>query len=612
MEFAISEFNKYWEKAVGAKHEVSLRLFDSNEIAKNSITDVTDAYRIEIFGRKGYIAGSNECALLIGVYAFFHKLGCRFVQPKVDIIVNIKESDISINEYKKATNRFRGVTIEGATSVNQLLDLIDWLPKVGFNSYFTQFKTSYEFFERWYSHKNNPTLAPEPFNMQLAEHYYNMLEQAMQLRGLKHHAVGHGWTCECLGIDSMGWRKFDGTPKDLQPDIALLNGKREFFKGIPLNTNLCYSNAQASEKFCAEVLKYAMGNSVDFLHIWLADDYNNFCECPDCKAKSPTDWYVTLLNRIDELLTQNGLKTKIVFLIYYELMWPPKTCELKNQDRFVLMFAPISRSYSKSFSGAVNLSQSKNIPLEPYEFNKIKPSANLQTNLSYLFEWQKHFKGDSFAFDYHLMWDINKELSGLRLSEVLYDDVQFYNKLGLGGYMSCQLQRAFFPLGLPFYLLGRCLFDGELTYNQIKTEYFEACYGSCAAEVENIYNVVRENLPHEYFRAEIDEINSEVAEKAKKLVEFINIKKDKIKISGTDGNIFTRQLNHALRMYELMGQAVQVKAEGQSDQAISEKVQNIVTYMQNAELEFQTIVDVYYFVFTVNEIFKHHWGKVEN
>ena len=53
-----------------------------------------------------------------------------------------------------------------------------------------------------------------------------------------------------------------------------------------------------------------------------------------------------LLNEIDERLTALGLDTRLAFLIYFELLWPPVTQHLKNPDRFILMFAPITRTYT--------------------------------------------------------------------------------------------------------------------------------------------------------------------------------------------------------------------------------------------------------------------------
>lgn len=76
---------------------------------------------------------------------------------------------------------------------------------------------------------------------------------------------------------------------------------------------------------------YALNHrDISILHIWLADNYNNICECSACRARSQTDWYVMLLNEIDERLTALGLDTRLAFLIYFELLWPPVTQHLRT------------------------------------------------------------------------------------------------------------------------------------------------------------------------------------------------------------------------------------------------------------------------------------------
>ena len=73
-------------------------------------------------------------------------------------------------------------------------------------------------------------------------------------RGLIFHAVGHGWTCECLGISSTGWHKAEKVPENIRPYLAKINGERKFFKDICMNTQLCYSRREVREKLVDEVV----------------------------------------------------------------------------------------------------------------------------------------------------------------------------------------------------------------------------------------------------------------------------------------------------------------------------------------------------------------------
>lgn len=56
-----------------------------------------------------------------------------------------------------------------------------------------------------------------------------------------------------------------------------------------------------------------------------------------------------LLNEIDEVFTEHQSDKKIVFLIYFELAYPPIKERIKNEDRFVMMFAPYGRDFTKAY-----------------------------------------------------------------------------------------------------------------------------------------------------------------------------------------------------------------------------------------------------------------------
>lgn len=127
------------------------------------------------------------------------------------------------------------------------------------------------------------------------------------------HAVGHGWTCESIGYKARGWYKVKpGSVPDYDREyLAEIDGARDFYMDTPLYSQLCYSNEKVQEKMIDSVVEYLLDHpEVDYLHFWLGDNYNNFCECEKCAQLSVSDWYVVLLNKLDERLTQKHISGK--------------------------------------------------------------------------------------------------------------------------------------------------------------------------------------------------------------------------------------------------------------------------------------------------------------
>ena len=102
------------------------------------------------------------------------------------------------------------------------------------------------------------------------------------------------------------------------------------------------------------------------------------------------------------------------------------------------------------------------------------------------------------------MWDINRDFSGETIARVLYQDIRSLKRLRLNGFVSCQLQRAFYPNGLAFYLMGRALFDGSLTYDDIRDEYYTSAYGENADFAAKLYSEIQRTVLFSYMREELD------------------------------------------------------------------------------------------------------------
>lgn len=435
-----------------------------------------DAIFVSVQQGTGVLTGTNPRSVLLAVYRFLRELGCRWIRPGSDgeyVPDHLPELSCQLRE--KPAYRHRGICIEGAVSEEHVRGIVEWLPRVGMNAYFTQFRESFTFFNRWYSHQYNPYREAEPFSIEQARGILERIVVEIERRDLLYHAVGHGWTCEPFGMAGLGW-EFEPVqaPPEVVPYLAMVNGKRDVWEGIPLNTNLCYSNPEVRRIMVEDMVRYVQEHpAVDLLHVWLADGANNNCECENCVQARPSDFYVMLLNELDAALTRHGLDTKIVFLIYVDLLWPPEREVISHPERFVLMFAPITRSYSRPFEADM-----EHLPdLPPFERNRLQFPRSVTANVAFLRAWERAFKGDGFDFDYHFMWDHYNDPGYCSIASILHEDVQRLAAIGLNGFMSCQTQRAFLPTGLGMYAMAAGLWNPGRSFGAIEEEYFQAAFG---------------------------------------------------------------------------------------------------------------------------------------
>ena len=158
---------------------------------------------------KARFTGSTPGNVLLGVYDYLRAVGFVFLYPgKGGTYVPEIHSHKDLEAEKQAftaSYAHRGICIEGADSLEEALDFIDWLPKNGFNAFFLQFQKPDIFFERWYLHTYNPSLPPEALTRQQLDSLDRQVEEAMALRGIRCHRVGHGWTAQALGIIKAGF-----------------------------------------------------------------------------------------------------------------------------------------------------------------------------------------------------------------------------------------------------------------------------------------------------------------------------------------------------------------------------------------------------------------------
>lgn len=499
--FACEEFVRLMKKADSTvrvtedeKGELKIGLDPDASVPKVNDPALDDAIAIDVENMRGYISGSNERSVLFAVYRFFAETGTVFLRPGRDgeAVSPIKSENVKVKVSETAANRYRGICFEGSAGYEHFIEMIDLAPKLGMNVIFTQLWRPTFAFNRWYGNEKSPSFVPSVFSETAQDVAVKEYDAEISRRGLNHHRMGHGWIPSVLGEKSGLWHgisKEGLLREDRRELVAMINGERVLFNGSAVDTSFCYGNPKARRLIIEETVKYAENHpETDTLHFWLADQPNNQCECELCRNTLPSDFYVDMLNELDELLTEKGIKTRIVFLAYLELFWTPERARIKNPDRFMLLYAPIRRPYERPLSA-----QTEGEPF-PFSRNKWKNPASNFSALHYLNDWKKQFPGECVLFDYHLMWDMYNDITGVETGKLLGQDMAELEKNGMCGMISCQGIRLGIVGALPMYLMSKALWNGRTDPETEIAEYYKAAYGEDAEECRAALDKLRDAL----------------------------------------------------------------------------------------------------------------------
>ncbi|WP_127583544.1 DUF4838 domain-containing protein [Paenibacillus koleovorans] len=625
--FAARELSKYLGRMTGELFLLEREKSFENEIVLGVFGDLEKSPRFshedprfddEIYADlqdgKGVISGVNPRSVLLSVYRMLTELGCRWVRPGAlgEIIprVAIEHMDCHISE--KPSLRHRGLCLEGANTFENAIEMLEWMPKVGMNTFFMEFMESYAFFNNWTSQSQNKKIPGYELPVDTARRYHNQIIEEAKKRDMIYHGVGHGWTCEPLELPSLGWGPFEGEVKEEYKDcLALINGKREIWGGEPLNfpntlcTNLCYSSEKVRRLMTECITNYAKKHSyIDVLHFWLADGYDNQCECDSCIRKTPSDWMVIMLNELDEKLTHAGLETTICFVLYVELLWAPEVERLNNPSRFKMLWAPITRTYSKSYR------EDPAVQMPPFVLNRNVKSfpKTIEQNVASLRDWQQVFDGDSLTFEYHMMWDHYNDPGYFSIGRVLSEDIRNLGTIGLNGYICDQPFRVFMPTGLPMHIMARTLYDTGLTFDEIATDYFAYAFGADASRVQAFCERMSELFEPAYFRREKPWQDEQAAERFSSVeavvAEFVPIIKrnlwDPSPVVSESYRILDAYTGYLTR-YAKMAVCL---AHGDKEAAARICEEEVCEYLSGIELGFQDTMDGY-------EMMRHVRGKIK-
>ncbi len=482
----------YSEVLAPAPDTVLLGTLAEFDLEKGETYDpmLDDIIDVDIKGLGGYIAGSNYRSILMGVYKYCTSAGCCFIRPGEDGDF-VPEVDLAAHSYtyrKRADHIFRGQCSEGATSYEHMRDMVLWLPKVGLNMYMIEGLVPYTYMHKWYGHVWNSVLRiqGQETDYAMLERYIGMLERDLTKTGVQFHNVGHGWMFEPFGIHHNCPRLeragIDALTEEQKKHLALLNGVRDLKGNSTFYTQFCYSNPETRNLLTDYLVSYVEAKPhVEFLHVWLADATKNQCQCEVCVKRHPSDYYVMLLNELDEKLTAKGIDTRVVLIAYVDTLRPPKEERFKNPKRFVFL---------NTISIATADAEEPTGEDPVYDRTVWDPPAS-GLAIKWHREWLKICENiPSMVYEYRLYAGMFNDPAHMTLSRETYRDMHKLSRMPVDGSMSDQTARLAMPTSLPMVVMGETLFDLNVDFEQVTSDYFKGAFGAdgarCRAYLETL------------------------------------------------------------------------------------------------------------------------------
>jgi len=450
--FATEELASYLHSMSGAVFVV--KTTPGNRSIFVGVNPARESEQLEIYtsDENIFLIGGDSRGIIYAVYAFLQQLGCRWIAPDYDFFEGSSRYIPSLPDLTyhhqgdfvdKPEMKYRKFYVEEGKSHNteNLLQLIDWMPKLRYNT--LVIPSNYQGSNRVKWDNWRERLTPE-----------------LQKRGIIIEVGGHGYE-NFLNAEMENGKLFELHPEWFGMDE---NGKRSPDK----HTVFCTSNRDAVDYLLKNVIDYLKFHpEIEVFDFW-PPDMDKWCCCPECSKTTPEQRHFELVNHVAAELKKQLPKVKLECLAYSRYLTPPENVKL---DPAVLLdFCPITQNFQAQFYDTTSVNN------KMYDEN--------------LKKWLEAFKGEISIYSYYRKYKW-RSLPNI-FPHYLQNELKYFRNTGIKGISIYSEPGDWFVYGPNYYIMGNLAQHPDADVDKLMAEYTDLLFGQAANVMAEVYQALEE------------------------------------------------------------------------------------------------------------------------
>ena len=272
--------------------------------------------------------------------------------------------------------------------------------------------------------------------------------------------------------------------KHFVPDASLFETHPEYFPMFhgerkPNGRTACFSNPAVRKIFQEKLRAYLQAHPYwDIFAFWAEDVPDHvYCDCPECRKKNVTDWYLTLVNESAQTVAELLPETRFEFILYQATLTLPETTEAlyRNGENMLVNFC---------------LGQRRDIfyPLDAPTRNNTDLMTQYRTWSDALKKLD--YRGKMIVMDYYNLCEYPNTSPAARALlwplDLIAQDTRFFHKNGIDGFGAFTgFDRLCFPDPLNLWYRIRIWNDPSLEPEDLKQDFYTKFFSRNGAAIRN-------------------------------------------------------------------------------------------------------------------------------